>query len=71
MKITYIFITILYLFSSFISATEYRIYTTSGITDGYKKNNVINWDDIPYAKLLLEIQDGSHQENSTSQQKII
>jgi para-nitrobenzyl esterase len=50
MKITYIFITILYLFSSFISATEYRIYTTSGITDGYKKNNVINWDDIPYAK---------------------
>lgn len=50
MKITYIFITILYLFSSFINATEYRIYTTSGITDGYKKNNVINWDDIPYAK---------------------
>ena len=26
------------------------IKTSSGITEGYLKNSVINWDDIPYAE---------------------
>ena len=29
---------------------EYEITTDSGIAQGYKKNNLIYWDDIPYAK---------------------
>ena len=29
---------------------EYNIQTTSGIVNGYIKNGVINWDDIPYAQ---------------------
>ena len=35
---------------NFISASELLISTSSGITDGYYKNKVINWDDIPYAQ---------------------
>ena len=33
-----------------LSAVSKDIESTSGIASGYKKNNVINWDDIPYAK---------------------
>ena len=33
-----------------LSAVSKDIESTSGIAAGYKKNNVINWDDIPYAK---------------------
>ena len=33
-----------------LSAISKDIESTSGIAAGYKKNNVINWDDIPYAK---------------------
>ena len=29
---------------------EYEITTNSGIAQGYKKNNIVYWDDIPYAK---------------------
>ena len=29
---------------------EYEITTDSGIAQGYKKNNIVYWDDIPYAK---------------------
>ncbi len=29
--------------------SDYVVTTTSGITDGYKKNGAIYWDDIPYA----------------------
>jgi len=35
---------------SFISADEIKIETSSGKVLGYVKNNVINWDDIPYAE---------------------
>ena len=33
----------------FIFGGEYKIQTSSGITNGYLNNNVVNWDDIPYA----------------------
>jgi para-nitrobenzyl esterase len=39
----------LFLFLS-ISIQSKVIETTSGIVEGYKKNGVINWDDIPYAQ---------------------
>ena len=29
---------------------ELKVITNSGIVNGYKKNNAIYWDDIPYAK---------------------
>tara|TARA_Y100000768_G_scaffold380151_1_gene356856 strand:+ start:644 stop:2377 length:1734 start_codon:yes stop_codon:yes gene_type:complete len=29
---------------------ELKVFTNSGIVNGYKKNNAIYWDDIPYAK---------------------
>ena len=35
---------------SFISSDEIKIETSSGKVLGYVKNNVINWDDIPYAE---------------------
>ena len=38
------------LIPSLIFGSEYKIQTNSGITYGYIKNNVVNWDDIPYAK---------------------
>ena len=34
----------------FVNAKEYKVITTSGITEGYSKNNVIIWNDIPYAQ---------------------
>ena len=40
----------LVLISSYVAADAYIINTTSGISHGYFKNNVISWDDIPYAK---------------------
>ncbi len=32
-----------------ISYADYEVQTSSGVVDGYKKNRVIHWDDIPYA----------------------
>lgn len=29
---------------------DFEIVTKSGVVDGYKKNNVLYWDDIPYAQ---------------------
>ena len=49
MKLLLIFISII-LISSNVSGGEYRVQTTSGITQGYIKNSVVNWDDIPYAQ---------------------
>ena len=43
--------TILYL--SFLSLSiygDYRIESSSGVVEGYKKGRVLYWDDIPYAK---------------------
>ena len=37
------------IFSSAASGSEYKVKTTSGISFGYIKNSVVNWDDIPYA----------------------
>ncbi len=50
MKASNIF-TILYL--SFLSLSiygDYRIESSSGVVEGYKKGRVLYWDDIPYAK---------------------
>ena len=33
-----------------VKADDLKIITSSGVTDGYIKNSVINWNDIPYAK---------------------
>ena len=35
--------------STFVIA-DYEITTKSGTVDGYKKNNILYWDDIPYAQ---------------------
>ena len=35
---------------SLTTFSDYEIETSSGIVDGFKKNRVLNWDDIPYAK---------------------
>ena len=34
---------------SLTSHADYNVQTSSGIVDGYIKNRVIHWDDIPYA----------------------
>ncbi len=33
-----------------MSFADYEVKTTSGVVLGYKENNVLYWDDIPYAK---------------------
>ncbi len=48
MKKLYLLIFIIFL--PIVNSDNLRVITSSGITDGYKKNNVIRWDDIPYAK---------------------
>ena len=40
---------IVFIFMSNIFA-DYNVATNSGIVQGYKKNNIVYWDDIPYAK---------------------
>ena len=39
-----------FLVPSILFGDEYKIQTSSGIAYGYIKNNVANWDDIPYAQ---------------------
>ena len=41
---------IVLLFLSSAYADDLVVSTSSGITEGYSKNNVITWDDIPYAE---------------------
>ncbi len=43
------FVIFVCIFCSNIALSNYVIETSSGITEGYKKQRVINWDDIPYA----------------------
>ena len=31
---------------------DYRIESSSGVVEGYKKGRVMYWDDIPYAKKI-------------------
>ena len=50
MKLITNFFIIFFLFSLNIYSTEYEIKSSSGISNGYLHNGVINWDDIPYAK---------------------
>ena len=33
-----------------VSADDYKILTSSGITEGFINNRVVVWNDIPYAK---------------------
>ena len=40
-------------FTTYINS-DFVVETSSGIVDGYKKNRVLNWDDIPYAKPPVE-----------------
>ena len=41
---------LLLLFLASVNADNLKIITSSGITEGQKKNNVIIWNDIPYAQ---------------------
>ena len=44
---------IIIIFSIFFSVNTFGnniVKTSSGFSEGYLKNSVINWDDIPYAK---------------------
>jgi para-nitrobenzyl esterase len=50
MKFNYIFIFILCCISTEVYSNEYEVNTKSGLVIGYLNNNVISWDDIPYAK---------------------
>jgi len=50
MQIKYLFIITYFLISLNVHGDINEIKTTSGITNGYLKNNVIYWDDIPYAQ---------------------
>ena len=50
MRFLLILVTAILSISSNVYSSEYKIQTTSGITNGYMKNSVINWDDIPYAQ---------------------
>ena len=40
---------LLIIFNISLNAGDLTISTSSGITEGYVKNNVLKWDDIPYA----------------------
>ena len=35
---------------NFYVNADYVVKTSSGIMDGYKKNGIVYWDDIPYAQ---------------------
>ena len=41
---------LLIIFNISLNAGDLTISTSSGITEGYVKNNALKWDDIPYAK---------------------
>ena len=50
MKINYVQIITLIIISFNIFASKYEIKSLSGVTNGYVSNNVVHWDDIPYAE---------------------
>ena len=45
-----LFLPIFIIFFVSAYADDFRIVTSSGITQGFIKSNVVNWKDIPYAK---------------------
>ena len=55
MKIKYLYIIYLFSISLSMHGSVYEIKTTSGITNGYLRNNVIHWDDIPYAEPPIDV----------------
>ena len=50
MKYLLSLVTVTILIPLIVSGSEHKIQTASGISHGYVKNNVVNWDDIPYAE---------------------
>jgi para-nitrobenzyl esterase len=50
MRYLFILAAVTILTSSHLLGSEFKIQTTSGITNGFINNGVVNWDDIPYAK---------------------
>ena len=45
-----LYLLIFIIFLPTINSNDLKVITSSGITEGYIKNNVIKWDDIPYAE---------------------
>ena len=43
-------IIILFTFLISVNADDFKVITSSGVTEGYINKNVINWNDIPYAQ---------------------
>ena len=50
MRYLLILVSTTFFFSSNVPGAEYKVQSTSGISYGYIKNGVLNWDDIPYAQ---------------------
>ena len=50
MKVSHLNLIILCLISLYTFSSELNVKSDSGLALGYVKNNVVNWDDIPYAK---------------------
>ena len=49
-KLSYTLSIVVLSISSYLFSTEYTIESSSGVVEGYLRNGVIHWDDIPYAK---------------------
>ncbi len=50
MKASNSFIVLSLFLLSLTTYSDYKIESSSGVVEGYKKNRVLFWDDIPYAK---------------------
>ena len=44
-----LFLSLIFLCTSLFLQADFEVHTSSGIVDGYKKNRVVFWEDIPYA----------------------
>ncbi len=44
-----LFSSLIFISTTLILQADYEVQTSSGIVEGYKKNRVIHWEDIPYA----------------------
>ena len=50
MRYLLILVSTTFFISSNVYGTDYKVQSTSGISYGYIKNGVLNWDDIPYSQ---------------------
>jgi para-nitrobenzyl esterase len=50
MKMKFLLLLFFLINTSILLASEFIVKTNTGIAYGNASNNVINWDDIPYAK---------------------